>query len=54
LGGITDDSFSPLSRRGRKESEEEEGENAKASPSLKAEWEGFTVFPRTLSVEELG
>jgi hypothetical protein len=45
---------SPRSHGGGREESEEEGENTKASPSLKAEWEGFTVFPRTLSVEELG
>jgi hypothetical protein len=52
--GITRDSFSPLLRRGRRKESPGGGENKKAFLFLKAELEGFAVFPRTLSVEELG
>jgi hypothetical protein len=48
------DSFSPFSRRGGRKESQGGGENKKAFLILKAESEGFTVFPRTLSVEELG
>jgi len=52
--GIKADSFSPFMRRGRRKESPGRGENKKASLFLKAESEGFAVFPRTLSVEELG
>jgi hypothetical protein len=48
------DSFSLFSRQGRRKESQGEGENEKAFLFLKAESEGFAVFPRTLSVEELG
>jgi hypothetical protein len=51
---VTGVSFSPLSRRGGRKESQGGGENEKAFLFLKAELEGFAVFLRTLSVEELG